>query len=209
LIRWLAAGLVSLGLFLALGLAVAAHPLGLDLSVAGAFQGLWRGSLGNVTTVVSDLFGLVLPAVFMIAVLVGMILAWYRGMLREAGVALRVLVVYALSRVVSWVGKPLFVRERPRVYSEFSYPSGHVVSIASAGLAVVLLCVCLAPALTRWVAPAFGVATVLVAVTRLVLGVHWLTDTVGAVLGVLGIGLISAAALRLLPRPVSELAPAA
>lgn len=209
MIRWLAAGLVSLGLFLALGLAVAAHPLGLDLSVAGAFQGLWRGSLGNVTTVVSDLFGLVLPAVFMIAVLVGMILAWYRGMLREAGVALRVLVVYALSRVVSWVGKPLFVRERPRVYSEFSYPSGHVVSIASAGLAVVLLCVCLAPALTRWVAPAFGVATVLVAVTRLVLGVHWLTDTVGAVLGVLGIGLISAAALRLLPRPVSELAPAA
>jgi undecaprenyl-diphosphatase len=209
LIRWLAGGLVSLGLFIALGIAVAAHPLGIDLSVAGAFQGLWRGSVGRVTTVVSDLFGLVLPAVFMIAVLVGTILAWYRGMRREAGIALRVLVVYALGRVTSWVGKPLFVRERPRAYSQFSYPSGHVVSIASAGLAVVLLCVWLAPALTRWVALAFGVATVLVAVTRLMLGVHWLTDTVGAVLGVLGIGLISAAVTRLLPRPVSELTPAA
>ncbi|HJQ46469.1 MAG TPA: phosphatase PAP2 family protein [Amycolatopsis sp.] len=207
--RWLAAGVVSFGLFVALGLAVAGQPLGIDMSVAGAFEGMWRGTPGRVTTVVSDVVGLVLPAVLMVGVLLGAVLAWYRGARHEAGIALRVLVVYALGRSVSWLGKPLFERARPRTYTQFSYPSGHVVSVASAGLAAVLLCVCLAPRLVRWVAPAVGVATVLVALTRLVLGVHWLTDTVGAVLGVLGIGLAGASVLRLLPRPVSAQTPAA
>jgi undecaprenyl-diphosphatase len=43
-----------------------------------------------------------------------------------------------------------------------------------------------------------------VAVSRLVLGVHWLTDTVGAVLAVLGVEFASAAVLRLLPGPISS-----
>ncbi|HVW41121.1 MAG TPA: phosphatase PAP2 family protein [Amycolatopsis sp.] len=207
MIRPLAAGLVSFGLFVALGFAVAAHPLGIDLAVAGAFQGLWRGTLGRVTTVVSDVAGLVLPAVLMVGVLLGAVLAWYRHARHEAGIAVRALVVYAFCRGTSWLGKPLFVRARPRVYEQFSYPSGHVVSVASASLAVVLLCGWLAPRLTRWVALGGGVATVLVALTRLLLGVHWLTDTVGAVLGVLGVGLVAASVLRLLPRSVP--APAA
>jgi undecaprenyl-diphosphatase len=112
--------------------------------------------------------------------------------------------VFGLCRVTSVLGKPLFLRTRPRSYPEFSYPSGHVVSVSSAGVAAVLLCVWLAPRLTRWVALAAAVATVVVAVTRLVLGVHWLTDTVGAVLAVLGVGFVSAAVLRLLPGPVSS-----
>lgn len=202
MIRWLGAGLAFLALFIALGLAVAKHPLAVDLSVTGAFQGLWRGTLGSVTKVVSDLLGLVVPAVLMIGVLVGVILAWYRGLRREAWVALRVLVVYGVARLASWVGKPIFLRQRPRAYAEFSYPSGHVVSIASAGLAVVLLCRWLAPKLTRWAVLVFSLATVLVALTRLLLGVHWLSDTVGAVLAVLGLGLLAAAVSRLLPGPV-------
>ena len=207
--RWFAAGAVSFGLFVALGIAVARHPLGIDLAVAGAFEGLWRGTPGRLTTVFSDVVGLVLPAVFMIGVLLGAVLAWYRQARREAGVALRVLAVYALGRCVSWLGKPLFVRERPRAYSQFSYPSGHVVSVASAGLAAVLLCVWLAPRLARRVALVAGAATVLVALSRLLLGVHWLTDTAGAVLGVLGVGLASANVLRLLPRPVPVRTPTA
>jgi undecaprenyl-diphosphatase len=203
LIRWLAAGLLFLALFIALGIAVAKHPLAVDLSVTGAFQGLWRGTVGSVTKVVSDLLGIVLPAAVLIGVLVGAILAWYRGLRREAWLALRVLLVYGVARVTSWLGKPIFVRERPRLYAEFSYPSGHVVAIASTGLAAVLLCRWLAPKLTRWAAFAFGLATVVVALTRLILGVHWLSDTVGAVLGVLGTGLLAAAVLRLLPGPVS------
>lgn len=209
MIRWLAAGLTSLALFVALGLAVAKHPLGVDLAVTGAFQGWWRGTFGNVTKIASDLLGLFLPDAVMIAVLVGVILACYRGMRREAWIAVRVLVVYGLARLTSWAGKPIFVRARPRAYSEFSYPSGHVVSAASAGLAAVLLCVWLAPRLTRWVLLAAAVVTVVVALTRLMLGVHWLSDTVGAVLGAAGLGLLGAAALRLLPGPVPGRARAA
>jgi membrane-associated phospholipid phosphatase len=209
LIRWLATGLAFLALFIALGIAVAKHPLAVDLSVTGAFEGLWRGTVGSVTNVVSDLLGIVVPAAVMIGVLVGAILAWYRELRREAWIALRVLIVYGLARLTSWVAKPIFLRERPRLYAEFSYPSGHVVAIASTGLAVVLLCRWLAPAATRWAALGFAIATVVVALTRLILGVHWLSDTVGAVLGVLGSGLLGAAVLRLLPGPVPARAIAA
>ncbi|GAA4658368.1 MULTISPECIES: phosphatase PAP2 family protein [Amycolatopsis] len=209
MIRVLGAGLGFLGLFVALGIAVARHPLAVDLAVTGAFQGWWRGPVGTATSVVSNLVGLVLPAAVMLGVLVGVVLAWYRGLRAEAWVAARVLVVFGVARLTSWVGKPIFLRERPREYAEFSYPSGHVVAIASAGFAVVLLCRWLAPALTRLALVVSAVATVLVALTRLVLGVHWLSDTVGAVLGVLGIGLLVAGVLRLLPGPVSASAPAA
>lgn len=202
MIRWLGAGLAFLALFVALGITVAGHPLGVDLAVTGAFQGLWRGTFGNVTKITSDLLGLYLPETVMFGVLVGAGLAYYRGMRREAWLAVRALVVYGLARLTSWTGKPIFERARPREYAEFSYPSGHVVSVASAGLAVVLLCAWLAPHLTRWAVLVASVVTVLVALTRLILGVHWLSDTVGAVLGVLGIGLLGAAALRLLPGPV-------
>lgn len=201
--RWLVSGVICVGLFVALGVSVATHPLGVDMSVAGAFQGFWRGRFGRVTTLVSDGLGLVLPAVFMIGVLLGAVLAWYRQARWEAGIAVRVMAVYALGRCVGWLGKPLFVRERPRTYAQFSYPSGHVVSVASAGLAAVLLCVWLAPKLIRWVTAVACAATVLVALTRLLLGVHWLTDTIGGVLGVLGVGLAGASVLRLLPGPVS------
>lgn len=209
MIRWLGTGVGCLGLFIALGIAVAKQPLAVDLTVMGAFQGWWRGTVGTVTTVVSDALGVVVPAGAMIGMLVGAILAWYRGLRREAWIALRVLVVFGLARLTSWLAKPIFLRQRPRAYAEFSYPSGHVVAIASTGLAVVLLCRWLVPAMTRWAAVAFGLATVVVALTRLILGVHWLSDTVGAVLGVLGIGLLAAAALRLLPGPVSARAIAA
>jgi membrane-associated phospholipid phosphatase len=201
---WLVSGTVSFGLFVALGVLVAGHPLALDLMVAGGFQGLWREAPGRVATVVSDAFGIVVPAVFPISLAVAVALTWYRGLRRQAAIAARVLVVFMLCRLVSAGGKPLFVRTRPRAYPDFSYPSGHVVAAASTGLAAVLLCVWLAPRLTRWAAGATVVITVLVAVTRLVLGVHWLTDTVGAVLGVLGVGLLTAMSLRLLPGPVSE-----
>ncbi|KAA9154426.1 phosphatase PAP2 family protein [Amycolatopsis acidicola] len=209
MIRWLVTGVVTLALFVALGAAVTAHPLGVDLSVASAFQGWWRGTGGELTKVASDWLGLVLPAVFAVGMLLGAALCVYRGRRHEALVLVRVLVVYGLCRLTSPVGKPLFLRVRPRVYAEFSYPSGHVVSAASAGLAAVLLCVWLAPKYGKRVALVASVWTAVVALTRLMLGVHWLTDTVGAVLAVLGVGLVAASVLRLLPGPVSARADAA
>ena len=206
---WLIAGAVSLGLFVALGLAVTAHPLGVDLDVASAFQGVWRGPVGRFTNVVSDSLGIVLPNVCTLGLVIAAVLCGYRRLHTELGIVLRVLVVFALCRLVSVVDKPLFLRARPRAYADFAYPSGHVVAAASTGLAAVLLCVWLVPRAVGWTIGAAAVITVVVAVTRLVLGVHWLTDTVGAVLGVLGVGLAAAAAMRLLPGPVTESARAA
>lgn len=202
MIRWVVLGGALAGLFVLLGVTVAGHPLAVDLAVAGALQGWWRGTTGAVTTVVSDTFGLVLPNVFAIVLPVAALLCWHRGRRRELAVVLRALPVLLLCRLTSVLGKPLFVRARPRAYAEFSYPSGHVVAVASMGLTVVLLCVYLAPRLARWAIVVSASITVLVAVTRLLLGVHWLTDTIGAVLGVLGVGLLGATAVRLLPRPV-------
>ncbi|WP_027943309.1 phosphatase PAP2 family protein [Amycolatopsis taiwanensis] len=202
MIRWVLLGGALAALFVLLGAAVAGHPLPIDLAVAGALQGWWRGTTGVVTTVISDTFGIVLPTVFAVALPVAAVLCWHRGLRRELDVLLRALPVLLLCRLTSVVGKPLFERSRPREYAQFSYPSGHVVAAASMGLAAVLLCVWLAPRLTRWAIVTFASITVLVAVSRLVLGVHWLTDTVGAVLGVLGVGLAGAAVVRLLPRPV-------
>ncbi|WAL67251.1 phosphatase PAP2 family protein [Amycolatopsis cynarae] len=197
-------GTVCLGLFFALGMTVAGHPAAVDMAVASAFQGWWRATPGRISQVLSDLLGIVVPSVAAIALVLALFLRLYRGYRRDASLLARIALVFGLCRLTSVLGKPLFVRARPRSYPEFAYPSGHVVAIAGTGVAAVLLCVWFAPRLTRWAVLAFGLATVVVAVTRLVLGVHWLTDTVGSVLAVLGIGLAAASVVRLLPGPVHE-----
>jgi undecaprenyl-diphosphatase len=126
---------------------------------------------------------------------------WRAGDRAFAFVLIRLTVVLLLCRLTSTVFKPVFVRTRPRDYPDLSYPSGHVVSVASTGFVAVLLCLWAAPRLARKVAVVFAVATVLSAASRIVLGVHWLTDTLGSVLGVAGIGLIAAVVLRVLPGP--------
>jgi membrane-associated phospholipid phosphatase len=196
--RWAVTAVVLLGVFIALGLLVSGQPLALDRAIADGLHGQWQRPAGTVATVVSDVLGPVLPAVFGSVLLIAAALSWRPDRVR-AVLLLRVIVVLALCRLTSVVFKPLFERARPRQYADLSYPSGHVVSTASTGVAAVLLCLWLAPRLLRRVAVISAVATVLCAASRLVLGVHWLTDTVGAVLAVLGIGILAALAVRLLP----------
>ena len=193
-IRWLATGIVLLAAFLVLGLLVDRTPLALDRAVANALRGQDSQPAGQVAGVVTNVLGPVLPIVVGVA-LVALVLR-NRAHLP---LGLKLAAVLVLCRLTSVVFKPVFLRQRPREYPDLSYPSGHVVSVASAALVVVLLAAWLAPRLARKAAVAGAVATVLAAVCRVVLGVHWVTDTVGAVLAVLGVGLVSASALRLLP----------
>ncbi|MET9628448.1 phosphatase PAP2 family protein [Lentzea sp. NPDC006480] len=83
----------------------------------------------------------------------------------------------------------LFDRARPLEYHLPSYPSGHTVAVASVAFTMVVL--------TKrgvW----WGVLAVLVAgFARVVLQMHWLTDVIGAALGVTGVGLVAALALGL------------
>src|SRR5688572_5679041 len=88
----------------------------------------------------------------------------------------------------------LFDRVRPIEYHLPSYPSGHTVAVASVGFTMVVL-------LRRgvlWAVVLSAVLAVLVAgFARVVLEMHWVTDVIGAVLGVTGVGLVAALALGL------------
>ncbi|MGK3207527.1 phosphatase PAP2 family protein [Amycolatopsis sp. MEPSY49] len=192
--RWLVVGLVFAAAFVLLGLSVARQPLTLDSEVANALHGVYTQPLGKVAEIGSDVLGPVLPWVVGAALLA---LALRRR--QHTGLCVRLTVVLLLCRLTSLVFKPVFLRERPRDYPDLSYPSGHVTSVASTGFVLVLLCAWLWPRLVRRVAAASAVAVVLSAACRVVLGVHWVSDTIGAVLAVTGVGLLSACALRLLP----------
>ena len=192
--RWLVIGAVFCAAFVLLGLSVARQPLTLDVEVANALHGVYAEPLGRVAQAGSDVLGPVLPYVLGVALLA---LALRRR--EHLGLCVRLAVVLLLCRLTSLVFKPVFLRERPRDYPDLSYPSGHVTSVASTGFVLVLLCAWLWPRLVKRVLSASAVAVVLCAACRVLLGVHWVSDTIGAVLAVTGVGLLSACALRLLP----------
>ncbi|NBH04511.1 phosphatase PAP2 family protein [Amycolatopsis sp. SID8362] len=192
--RWLVVGLALAAAFVALGLGVARHPLTLDSQVANALHGVYAQPLGRVAQLGSDVLGPVLPFVLGAA-----LLALALRQRQHTGLCVRLAVVLVLCRLTSVVFKPLFLRARPRDYPDLSYPSGHVTAVASTGFVLVLLCAWLWPRLVKRVLLASAVAVVLSAACRVVLGVHWVSDTIGAVLAVTGVGLLSACALRLLP----------
>lgn len=194
-----ATGVVLLAAFVVLGVLVRGQPYGPDALLGQALEGDWRGPAGVAAGVVSAVLGPVLPIVAAAALAVATVRLRRRRRPDAARVVLRVLALLLVCRATSWIAKPLFARERPRVYPDFAYPSGHVVSVASTGFALLVLCLWLAPGLASRVARLAVLATLLCAASRLVLDVHWLTDTVGAVLAVGGVGLLSGSALRLLP----------
>jgi undecaprenyl-diphosphatase len=200
-VRWVVLGVVLCIALVALGLIVARQPLPIDTAIANALRDQWQRPAGTVASVVSDVLGPVLPWVFGAILFVAALLVWRRDDRARAVVLFKIIGVVVVSRLTSVVVKPAFDRARPRDYPDFSYPSGHVVSTASTGLGAVLLCLWLAPRLLHRVAVIATFATALCAASRIVLDVHWLSDTVGSVFGVLGVGILAAVALRLLPKP--------
>jgi membrane-associated phospholipid phosphatase len=193
-------GVLCCAAFVGLGLVVRHAPGPLDRLLRDTVGTLWQGEFGTVAWLLSAVLGPVLPLLLGAGLLVATVLWRLRGDPR-AGVTLRVLVLLLLCRLTSWVAKPLFARQRPREYADFSYPSGHVVSVACTGVAVVVLCVWLAPTVTSLARTAAVTATLLACAARLTYGVHWLTDALGAVLAVSGVALLACPALRLLPAP--------
>ncbi|SDC60072.1 phosphatase PAP2 family protein [Actinokineospora iranica] len=184
--------------FLVLGLTVSGPPSGVDRFVAESLGNGWQDTAGDVASVGSAVLGPVLPVVAALGLLVAAVVVRRRGRPELTGLLLRATLLLAVCRTVSFA-KPLFERTRPRVYPDFSFPSGHVVSVASVGFTAAVLCAWLARERLRLVVALSAVAVFLAALCRVLLDVHWLTDVVGATLGVVGLGLMTAAALRLLP----------
>ncbi|EID53185.1 phosphatase PAP2 family protein [Saccharomonospora xinjiangensis] len=193
-------GAVLFGAFIALGIVVREAPVSLDRLLRDSVGTRWQGDLGTAAGVVSAVLGPPLPILLGAGLIIATLVLRRRGDPR-AWVTLRVLVLLGACRLTSLLGKPVFARDRPRDYSDFSYPSGHVASVASTGFAAMVLCLWLAPKAVSAVGTAAVVATLLACSARVALGVHWITDTAGSILAVTGVGLLVAPALRLLPGP--------
>ena len=147
----------------------------------------------KIVRVLSALGGITAVLVWLVVALVVMVRArMYRQAVFVAAATLA-------SMAVSGLTKLAFARPRPEVTSHvpgsYSFPSGHTMS--STGFAVALVVV-LWP--TRWRRPALAAAAVYaigIGLTRLALGVHYLSDVVAgwalatAVVGVTSLALWS------------------
>lgn len=139
------------------------------------------GWLRAVSAAISYVFGPVLATAFGLAL---GLFAWRR---RDARL-FRALVLFGLCWATV-LSRYLFRRVRPVEFPQWAYPSGHTVAVAAVGFTLVVL-------FGRGVWLAL-VATVLTAFSRVVLERHWVTDVIGSMLGVVGVGLLAALALGL------------
>lgn len=109
----------------------------------------------------------------------------------------RVLVTVPLAASIL-LSQGLFLRPGPPQQPQAgTYPSGHVAVVTAIAFAAVLLYRELGRKWHRAAVAGAVTAVVLVAASRIVLAEHWLLDGAGAIVGALGIGLLTAAALRL------------
>jgi undecaprenyl-diphosphatase len=114
-----------------------------------------------------------------------------RDRLRAAGVvahvfdALALLLTTGVASLVVYLAKTAVGRDRPELWTTnwywgSSFPSGHTLSTAAIATAAYFCTVRLRP---QWRRPAFAIAfgwVAMVALSRLVLGVHWPTDVLAA-----------------------------
>ena len=181
---------VALGLLFALVATLVGlrwDPL-VDLDTAVAREAYTAVYGAGVVTALLKLIAVVLqPAVLRVLVGAVAVVVYLRGGRRTAGW----LVVAALgSLLASWAAKSSFRRPRPSfdppiaVADGFSFPSGHAIAAAMAATALTLLTLALVE--RRWprrmLVTVWSVLAVVVALDRVLLGVHYLSDVVGGLL---------------------------
>jgi len=179
------AALLGIGLLLAALFAGHPGPLGLDTRVLDQLIGTRSDALTPAVKAISYLFSPV--GTIVAAVVVTVALAWSDRSLRRP---VQILIATGTAAAVAAVLKVIVARPRPPEYLQIgapeatlSFPSGHVTGTAA--LVTSLLVVLLAGRPARWAAPAVlaGAGVIaLVAWTRLYLGMHWFTDTLGGAL---------------------------
>ncbi|WP_454293279.1 phosphatase PAP2 family protein [Salana multivorans] len=197
------AGLVLLALAVLLGLQLEAYddaaPVPLDLA-ASAWADTLREGMPWTLTLAEGLNwvggGIVAIAVIPLVVVVALLVA------RRPRAALTAAVAMVASAGAVQVLKWLFDRERPDLMlvtsDAGSFPSGHTANAAT----LAVLAVAVAASRWRWWVGAVGALYILLmAVRRLVLGVHWCTDVLGGALAGAGAALLVVALLPMVRPP--------
>jgi undecaprenyl-diphosphatase len=182
----------------------------LDRAATQSVQQAVDGTLGEALRLTSA--ALYAPWNVLAAVLLSL-LVWR---FLDGRLALVVLVGVLGAMTASHGLKRVVLRQRPTpavadggsVNSEHAYPSGHVTFTAAALGSLVLCASRCARRRWRWGTVALAVSgTAWVALSRIWLGRHWLTDTVGGAL--VGVGVLLLAAALLGPRSAQGAGPSA
>lgn len=142
--------------------------------------------LDQLALAVSNVFGPVETAVAAggVAVIAAYLFRSYRcGLIVVGTVATASATCWLIKQVVARPRPPLAIQERAE--TDYSFPSGHVTgTTVLVGMAVVAAVLIGNAMVMRWVTVFAVTFVVAVALSRLYLGVHWLTDVVaGALLG--------------------------
>lgn len=147
-------------------------------------------------------------SVYVIVVAIAAFLTWRSRRIVPGAV---VLGAVAFAAIVNTAMKSLLDRERPPVITQLvdqinmSYPSGHVAGTTALVGVVLLVYLTSRPNRVRAVAAAAAAVLIVaaIALTRLYLGVHWLSDTIGGAL--LGTTVVLAIAAMLAARPALDI----
>ncbi|ARE37007.1 hypothetical protein A0W34_04845 [Rhodococcus sp. BH4] len=148
------------------------------------------GALNQIAVAVTDLGSPVATA--LLGITCGVLISWRA---RSVVPGLIVIGTVGGAAVASTVIKALVGRERPPTNIQVlletghSFPSGHVTGTAALfGIAVLVVSVDRTAAVKRLLMLLAVTVTVVVALTRLYLGAHWLTDVIaGAILATLAV----------------------
>jgi membrane-associated phospholipid phosphatase len=198
---WVVA-LIGSGLgFAALSMWLSAHDFGhMDVDVIPNDWFLRFADASPLAVDVARALSFLGSAGVVVAVTVVLALLLWRAAQGRLGIwlALTVTSGWLLTQLAKhWSG-----RARPDTNGEFwtahgaSYPSGHAsVGVYAFGAFAVVALVMLTGATRWWAAAALAVVGLSIGISRLVLGVHWLTDVIGGWL--LGLAVLSAAVLML------------
>lgn len=181
-------GLLSLVLFVVLGIIAKSGPLSIDTRVALWFKAHRTPSEVHWAQIFSAMTTPVI--IFVVIVLLLLVLNyWARSW------SLRDFIPLALMgscAVIATLAKSFFDRVRPGaglttlLDLEPSYPSSHTVFIAAAGCSLLFF----AGRRHLLILVAVGLVTCFIGVVRLTLGVHWFTDIVGSAFLAFGMWII-------------------
>lgn len=185
-------GIGALVVVLALGVALTAAGPDVPSMIDSAWNDLMLGVHASVLVEFAQVMN-VIGGGWIATYVIPLVIAAALLIARRWRAAIFALLAFIVSAAVVQLLKNLFGRARPEemlVHSDFgSFPSGHTANAATiAAVAWLLL-----PRL--WTALAGALWVLLMAFSRTVLSVHWLTDTLGGTLVGIGTALVLGAIL--------------